>query len=120
MILEELGQSAELNSYHCNVSPGFCAGLLFFVISDQATVPHEPCEGALHNPASRQNPETFDVIRTLDDLDFELRAQVSDPVAEYGTGVAAVDPEQAQPGKYKSVCAEAKPALRRVRWCRPG
>src|SRR5687767_8117293 len=100
MVCEDLGEAAELKAYHCDVSPGFCAALGRFIISDQATMPHEPRERSLHHPAPRQDFKSFGSIRTLYDLHFEFSAQGSDPIGEGGTGVTAIYPEQAQPSKY--------------------
>lgn len=106
MVFEELGQSTELNSYHRDVSPGLCAGFSCFVISDQATMTHEPGESALYHPAPRQDLETSDIVRTPDDLHLEFRAQVSDPFGESGPGIAGIRPEQTQPGKYGQCALE--------------
>ena len=96
MACEDLGEAAELNAYHCDIRPRFCAALGRFIISNQAAVTHEPRERALHHPAPRQDFKSFGRIRTLDDLHFEFSAQGSNPIGEGGPVVTAIYPEQAQ------------------------
>jgi hypothetical protein len=47
---EESRQSAELNSYHGDINPGFSTGFCALVVADQAPVAHQPAKGSLYNP----------------------------------------------------------------------
>ena len=96
---EESSQSAELNSDHRDVDPSFSAGLGGFVIACESPMPHQPAERSLHDPAERQDFETRGIVRTLDDRDSQLGAQRFDPVGEGLASVAAIHPENAQPGE---------------------
>jgi hypothetical protein len=71
-MIEELGQSAELNANHRDIDPGLGTCFGFFVISDQASVAHQPAEGALNHPASWQYFETPGGVGTLDDFNGQL------------------------------------------------
>ena len=96
---EESSQSAELNSYHRDIDPGFGAGFGGFVIAHQSPLAHQPAEGSLHDPAAWQDFEARDVVRTFDDRDGQLGAQPFDPWSEGFAGVAAIHPQDAQPGE---------------------
>ena len=56
---EQSGQSAEHDSYHGDMDPGFGAGLGAFVVADQSAVTHEPAEGALDDPSLGQDLESL-------------------------------------------------------------
>ena len=96
---EESSQSAELNSDHGDMDPSFGASLGGFIIAHQAPVPHQPPEGALHDPAERQDLEARSIVRTFDDRDGQLGAQSLDPVGERLPSVTAIHPEDAQPSE---------------------
>ena len=96
---EASSQSAELNSYHRDINPGFGACLGGFVIAHQSPLPHQPAKGAFHDPAVGQYFETGEVIRTFDHLDGQFRAESLDPLGEGLAGVAPIHPQNAQPGK---------------------
>lgn len=96
---KESSQSAELNSYHGDIDPSFGAGLDGFVIAHESPLVHQPAEGSLHDPAARQYFETHSGGGTFDDLDRQLGAQSPDPLGEGLTRVAAIHPQDAQPGE---------------------
>ena len=99
MNAEESGQSAELDSDHRDVNPSLGAGLGGFVIPHQPPLAHQPSESAFHHPAVRQHFEAFGVVGTFDDLDFQFGPETLDPLGESLTGVAAIHPQDAQPGE---------------------
>jgi len=96
---EESSESAELNTDPGDIDPGFGAGLGGFVIAHESPLTHEPAEGAFHNPAARQHFEADGIVGAFDDLDHELGAQPFDPLGERGSGVAAIHPQDAEPGE---------------------
>ena len=96
---EELGQSAELNTDHGDIDPGFGAGLGGFVIAHESPLTHEPAEGAFHDPAARQHFEADGIVGAFDDLDHQLRAESLDPLGERFAGIAAVHPQDAEPSE---------------------
>ena len=96
---EASSQSAELNSDHRDVDPSFGAGLGGFIIAHEAPVAHQPAEGALEDPAERQDFEARGIVRTFDDRDGQLGAQSLDPVGERHPGIAAIHPQDAQPAE---------------------
>jgi Beta xylosidase C-terminal Concanavalin A-like domain len=96
---EESGQSAELNSDHGDIDPGFGAGLGGFVIAHQSPLAHEPTEGSFHDPAARQHFEADHIVGAFDDLDHQLGAQPLDPLGERFAGVAAIHPQDAEPSE---------------------
>jgi hypothetical protein len=78
------------------------------VVLAQSTEAPEPSERALDDPSTRQNLESFDVIRALDDLHLdraEVPAQIADPVDELA-GVAAVGPDVSESKKRVGEPAE--------------
>ncbi len=74
-MVEESGQSAELNSDHGNIDPSFGAGDRGFIVTDQAAMVHQPAERALDDPAMWQHFESAHIIRTLDHFDRQLGAE---------------------------------------------
>jgi hypothetical protein len=96
---EESRQSAELNAYHCYIDPSFGAGLRGFVIAHQSPLAHQPTEGSLHDPAARQHFEARGGVGAFDDLDGQLGAEAPDPSGERLAGVAAIHPQDAEPGE---------------------
>jgi len=96
---KESSQSAELNSDHGDIDPGFGTGLSGFVIAHQSPLAHQPAEGAFHDPAARQDFEAHRGIGAFDDLDRQLGAESLDPVSERLAGVAAIHPQEAQPSE---------------------
>jgi len=101
MNAEESGQSAEHDSYQRDEDPGGGAGLTLLVVANQAAVLHQPGESAFDDPALGQHAEAADVVVAFDHLHFQLGTLRSHPVGELGTGVAAIDPELAQPGEIR-------------------
>ena len=99
MIAEESSQASELDSYHGDVNPGLRTRLGGFVITHQPPLAHEPAEGALHDPAARQDFEAHSGIGAFDDGDRQLGAQSLDPPGEEFTGVAAIHPKDSQPSE---------------------
>lgn len=95
----ESSQAAELNSDHCDIDPGFGAGLGGFVITHQATLAHQPAKGTLDDPTAGQDREAGEGVRTFDYCDGQLGAQAFDPLGEGFAAIAAIDPQDAQPGK---------------------
>jgi hypothetical protein len=96
---EVSSQATELNSDHHDVNPSHGAGLGGFVITDQSPVVHQPTEGALHDPAPRQDFEPFVGIRAFDDLDGQPGAEALDPLGESLTGVTTIYPQNSQPSE---------------------
>jgi hypothetical protein len=96
---EESSQSAELNSYHCDIDPSFGAGLRGFVIAHESPLAHQPTEGSLHDPAARQHFEAHGGVGAFDDLDGQFGAESPDPLGERLAGVAAIHPQDAEPGE---------------------
>ena len=96
---EQSSQSAELDSYHRDIDPGFGAAFGGFIIPNQTALVHQPAEGTLHHPAAGQHFETRQLVRTLDDFNVELGTPALDPVGKGRSALAAIDPEQAQPVK---------------------
>ena len=99
MKAEESSQSAELNSYHGDINPGFGAGLGSFVITDQSPLAHQPAEGAFHDPTARQYGEAGGIVGAFDDRDRQFGAESLDPLSKRLPGVAAIHPQEAQPSK---------------------
>src|SRR2546428_799562 len=97
MLPEELGQSSQLDSYHCEVDPRFGTGFALFIITHQASVAHQPTERSFHDPTPGQHFESLHIIGSLDDFDLELRSQLLHPLREIRAAVASVDPQPAQP-----------------------
>ena len=60
---------------------------------------HQPAEGAFHDPAVGQSVEAGEIIQTFDDLDRQFEAECLDPLNESFAGVAAIHPQNAQPGE---------------------
>ena len=96
---EESSQAAELNADHGDIDPRFGAGLRGLIIAHQSPLAHEPAEGAFHYPAARQDFEASGIIGAFDDLDRQLGSEPLDPLGERFTGVAAVHPQDAEPGE---------------------
>ena len=95
----ELRESAESDSDHRDINPGLGAGFGGFVITHQPAVAHQPAEGSFADPAAGQDRETFGAIGTLDHRDRQFGTESLDPLGKSLAGVAAVHPEDAQPGE---------------------
>ena len=96
---EESSQTAELNSNHGDIDPGFGAGFGGFVITDQSPLAHQPAKGSFHDPAARQYFKSHSGIGAFDNLDLQLGAKSPDPSGERFTSIAAVYPQDAEPGE---------------------
>ncbi len=96
---EYSSKSAELDADHGDVNPSFGAGLGGFVIAHQPPLVHQPAEGALDDPAAGQDFETAGVVGAFDHCDRQLGAEPLDPLGEGRAGVAAVHPQNAEPGE---------------------
>jgi len=96
---EESSQAAELNADHGDIDPGFGAGFGSFVVAHQAPLAHQAAEGSFHHPAARQDFEASGVIGAFDDLDGQLGPQFLDSAGERFPSVAAIHPQDAQPGE---------------------
>src|SRR6267142_1811507 len=108
MIPEKLCQTPELDSYHRDISPGFGTGFGCFVIAHRAAVTHQPAKGALYYPSSGQDLESARIVGSLHYLYFQFRTESFDPLSKCVSGIAAIDPEQAQPGKpTQGACQQA-------------
>ena len=90
-------QAAEHESDHSGVDPGFGGFRQCFIILAQSPVPAQPGESALHHPASGQHLKTVAVLGTPHYLQSPTR-QCRHPLDQL-SGVAAIRPDQAQPGK---------------------
>ena len=60
------GQTAELNSDHGDINPGFGAGDRAFVVAHQSALVHQPTEGAFDDPTVRQHFKALHIIRAFD------------------------------------------------------
>ena len=67
-----------------------------FEILGEATVPIEPCESALDDPAPRQQYEALGGIGAFDDLQCPF-SNLGERVAELVASVAAIGKNMAQP-----------------------
>jgi hypothetical protein len=72
------------NEYPCLRA---CDG--FFPVFGQSAASIEPCEGALDDPPSRNDFESFSRVGTLDDLDGPV-ADFRKSAAQFGTSVTAI------------------------------
>ena len=97
MIVEESGESTELNSYHCNIREGFGAGRTGFIVSHQTPVAHEPGECPLHHPSPRQWLEASRDVWPLNYLNFQSRPETLEPGGKRLPFIAAVHPDPPQP-----------------------
>ena len=82
---------------HGQVNHVFTAVGQRLVIFAQTPVTVQPREGAFHNPTFRQDHKAGDIIVTLDNLQ-RPSTHPSGPVDQL-TGIAAVGPDQLQPGR---------------------
>ena len=99
MKTEESSQSAELDSDHGDIDPSLGTGLGGFVIPHQSPLAHQPAESAFHHPAVRQHFEALGVVGTFDDLNLQFGPESLDPVGKRLPGVAAIHPQNTQPGE---------------------
>ena len=99
MIAEASGESAELDSYHCDINPGLGAGFALFVIPHEAAMAHEPAEGAFHHPTPRENFEAARAVGAFDHFDNQFWTHPANPLREVRPAVAAVHPHFSQPGE---------------------
>ena len=60
---------------------------------------HKPAEGALHDPAARQDFEAADLIGALHHFHFEFWPKACNPSGKCFSAIASVDPQQAQPAE---------------------
>jgi hypothetical protein len=95
----ESSQAAKLDSDHGDVDPSLGAGFGRFIIAHQSPVVHQPAESAFYDPATRQYVEALGGIGTFDDLDGQFGTKFLDPLGEGFSGVAAIHPQNAQPGE---------------------
>ena len=112
------GQSPDLDAYQGEEDESLGAGSGGLVVADEAAVwRHEPAEGALDDPAASQNGEAAGLVGVFDDRDGELGPQSTDPGGENRAGVAAIDPQEPQPGGPRQHAGEqglGASALRRA------
>ena len=80
-----------MDAYHGEKDEGFSAGGRGLVVADEASVAHEPAEGAFDDPAASQDSEAAGLVGAFDDRDGELGSEATDPGGESRAGVAAVD-----------------------------
>src|SRR6266487_3240345 len=97
--MAESRESPQLNTKHRQMNPSFRARLGAFVISHKASMAHEPTKRALNNPPARQYRKALGRCGALDDLHFELRPVIADPLLKGLPAVSAVDPELSQLGE---------------------
>ena len=97
-------QAAEHESGHSGVDPGFGGFRQCFIILAQSPVPAQPGESALHHPASGQHLKAVAVPGTPHYLQSPTR-QCRHPLDQL-SGVAAICPDQAQPGKPSGQLAD--------------
>lgn len=79
-----------------DVYPGLCGSDGFLPVLGQPAASPQPCEGALDDPAARQNLEAFGFIRPLDDLQGE-RADLLHRALKLRSGIATVGEDVPQP-----------------------
>ena len=77
-------------------------GGMVFVIFGEAAIIGKPAKGSFDNPAFGQNFEGVERM-ALDDLQVQTtaRQQCLEPLAERVSGIAAIDPNQAQPTEVR-------------------
>ena len=92
-------EAAELDADHGDVDPSLGAGGGRFIVAHQTAVVHQPAEGAFHDPAARQDVEALAGVGAFDDLDRQLGTKAFDPLGKGFAGVAAIHPQDAQPGE---------------------
>src|ERR1043166_1274061 len=97
--MAESRESTQLNTKHGQMNPSFSAGHCAFVVSHKTPVAHEPAKRALNNPAARQDRKALGRCGALDDLHFELRPVIADPLLKGLPAVSAVYPEFSQLGE---------------------
>ena len=90
-------QAAEHESGHSPVDPGFGGFRQCFIILAQSPVPAHPGESALHHPAPGQHLKAVAVPRAPHYPQSPTR-QCRHPLDQL-SGLAAIRPDQAQPGK---------------------
>ena len=79
------------------MNPRLSTGYSAFVVTHQPTVPHEPGQRALDDPAAGQNRKTLRHIGTFYNLDLYLRPIIAHPLSEVIAAVAAVGPNFGEP-----------------------
>ncbi len=89
----------ELDTRHHEPCFSACDGCLEVLC--EPAVAAEPREGAFHNPSAGQNLEAFSDIGAFDDLERPL-AELGQSIFEFGSGVAAIGEDMAQPGKGRA------------------
>ena len=85
---EKSSQAAELKADHGQADPSFCAGLRGFAIAHQPALAHQPAEGALDHPASRQHFEAGGGVGAFDHLDLQFGKESLAPLGERLTNKA--------------------------------
>ena len=90
-------QAAEHESGHSRVDPGFGGFRQCFIILAQSPAPAHPGESALHHPAPGQHLKAVAVPRAPHYPQSPTR-QCRHPLDQL-SGLAAIRPDQAQPGK---------------------
>lgn len=71
-----------------------------FPVPCEPAASSEPCEGALDNPAFRQDDELFRRVGSLDDLDVDPRHDLLQRAFEDRPLIAAIGVEPQQEGKH--------------------
>ena len=98
-LVEKSSQPAELDSDHGDKNERFRAGDSGFIVADQSPVMHQPGEGALDHPATRQHFKPAHIVRVFDHFDSQLGPVGLDPVSKLGTGVTPINSQEPKPRK---------------------
>jgi hypothetical protein len=99
MIVEGSGQSAELNSYQCQIDEGFGGFGGLFIVPRQPQVPHQPPKRSLHHPPTRQHAKSTGRVAALDHFDAEVRPHHPHPARKHLPAIASVYPDSPQPAE---------------------
>src|SRR5215218_7899936 len=102
------GQADEHQMDHRHVDHRLGRGGEVLVVLAQPAVVRQPGEGALHDPAPGQHLEALDVVVALDDLE-QPAAVLPDPGHQLAP-IAAVGPQQPQPGAASAASTSLAPA----------
>jgi hypothetical protein len=84
MIAEGSSQSAEHEAYHRDVNEACGAGFALFVVPGHSSILNQAGEGALDDPAFRQDVEPAQVLGAFDDFDLQSGSLLPNPTGESG------------------------------------
>lgn len=85
-----------MKAYKGEHDPRFRGRLVALVITNEATMTHQPAERALHYPAPGKHFETCDVVRAFHHLNLSLRMALFSPFGKILPCISTVDPDLSQ------------------------